>query len=51
MSTESNKRLVARYYEEIVNTGNVEAIEQFISSDYEEVRSSMCAVSVRPTLT
>jgi len=40
MSTESNKRLVARYYEEIVNTGNVEAIEQFISSDYEEVHEN-----------
>ena len=37
MSTESNRRLVRRYYEEIVNTGDTREIERFISPDYEEV--------------
>ncbi len=34
---EENKRLVRRYLEEVVNTGNVEALPQYISSDYVEV--------------
>jgi predicted ester cyclase len=37
MSTESNRRLVRRYYEEIVNTGDTREIERFISPDFEEV--------------
>ncbi|UCF36180.1 MAG: ester cyclase [Acidobacteriota bacterium] len=37
MSIEENKRLVRRYYEEVVNTGNVEDIAEFISPDYVEV--------------
>lgn len=32
-----NKRLVQRYYEEVVNTGAVEAVDQFVSPDYVEV--------------
>lgn len=37
MSTEQNKRLVRRYYEEVVSAGDVERIEAFISPDYVEV--------------
>ena len=37
MTTESNKQLVRRYYEEVVNTGNVEYIANFISPDYVEI--------------
>ena len=37
MSTEENKTLVRRYYEELVNTGNVEEIENFIAPEYVEV--------------
>ena len=37
MSTEANKRLVRRYIEEIVNTGDISAIEAFVSADYAEV--------------
>lgn len=34
MSTEENKRLVRRYVEEAVNTGNVDDLARFISPDY-----------------
>lgn len=34
MSIEENKRLVRRYDEEVLNTGNVDNIARFISSDY-----------------
>jgi predicted ester cyclase len=37
MSAKKNKKIVRRYYEEIVNTGNVEGIEEFISEQYAEV--------------
>jgi len=37
MSTEENKRLVRRYIEEIVNTGNVDKIAEFVSPDYIEM--------------
>ena len=37
MSTEENKLLVRRYYEDVVNTGNVDLIEKFISPEYSEV--------------
>ncbi len=37
MTTQKNKELVRRYYEEIVNTGDVNAISEFISPDYVEV--------------
>jgi len=37
MSTEENKQFVRRYYEEVVNTGNVDKIAEFISLDYVEV--------------
>ena len=40
MSTERNKNLVRRYYEEVVNTGNVGDIERFISPDYVEVHDN-----------
>ncbi len=35
--SEENKILVRRFYEEIVNTGNVDRIENFIAPEYEEV--------------
>ena len=37
MSTEENKLLARRFYEEVVNTGNVEELANLISPDYVEV--------------
>ena len=37
MSIIENKRLVRRFIEEVINTGNVENIEAFVSEDYTEV--------------
>ena len=41
MTTESNKRLVRRYYEDVVNTGKVEHIDEFVSADYAEVHDNV----------
>jgi predicted ester cyclase len=37
MSKENNKTIVRRFYEEVVNSGNVDEVEKFISPDYTEV--------------
>jgi predicted ester cyclase len=37
LSREQNKLLIRRYIEEIINTGNTDGIERFISPDYTEV--------------
>lgn len=37
MSTYVNKLLIKRYIDEIINTGNLDEIEQFISPEYVEV--------------
>lgn len=37
MSIDQNKQLIRRYIEEVINTGNVDGIERFISPDYVEV--------------
>ena len=37
MSLEENKRLVRRYIEEVISTGNVEDIGEFVSPDYESL--------------
>jgi predicted ester cyclase len=37
MSTTDNKLLVQRYIEEVINTGNVDKIDQFVSPEYVEV--------------
>jgi predicted ester cyclase len=37
MATTDNKLLIRRYIEEIINTGNVDKIDQFISPEYLEV--------------
>lgn len=37
MSLEDNKSFVRRFYEEVVNTGNVDLIESFISPEYTEI--------------
>lgn len=37
MSLEDNKRLVRRYYSDVVSTGAIGLIEQFIASNYAEV--------------
>jgi predicted ester cyclase len=37
MTIDENKLLVRRFIEEIINTGNVDAIEHFIAPDYTEV--------------
>jgi len=62
MSSQEKKLLVRRYIEEVVNTGNVDAIADFISRDYVEVltipnmpsvlkeQRSMCLVSAGPIL-
>ena len=36
MTIDENRQLVRRYYEEIVNTGNVDDIERFVSPNYVE---------------
>ena len=36
MSTEDNKKLVRRWLEEVVNTGDVDRIDEFIAPDYVE---------------
>jgi predicted ester cyclase len=41
MSTENNKRLVRRYIEEVVNTGNVEKLAEFLAPDYTEVYNNV----------
>jgi len=37
MKAEDNRSLVRRFYEEVVNTGNVDLIDRFLSPDYCEV--------------
>jgi predicted SnoaL-like aldol condensation-catalyzing enzyme len=37
MSTEDNKAIVRRFYQEVVNTGNVDGIEELVSDEYTEV--------------
>jgi predicted ester cyclase len=37
MSETDNKLLIRRYIEEVINTGNVETIEKYVSSDYTEI--------------
>jgi len=41
MSTDANKRLVCRYIEEVVNTGDVERLAEFIAQDYTEVYNNV----------
>lgn len=40
MSAGENKLFVRRYYEEVVNTGNVNELAEFISPDYVEVHNN-----------
>lgn len=37
MSIEENKLIVREYIEEVVNTGNIDIIEKYISKDYVEI--------------
>jgi predicted ester cyclase len=37
VSTDENKLLVRRYYEDVVNTGRVERLAEFVGPDYVEV--------------
>ncbi|HPG40180.1 MAG TPA: ester cyclase [bacterium] len=37
MSVEENKALIRRYIAELINTGNVDHVEEFISPDFTEV--------------
>jgi predicted ester cyclase len=37
MPSDENKLLVRRFYEEVVNTGNIDLIENFISPEYTEI--------------
>ncbi len=41
MSTVENKRLVRRYIEEVVNTGDVSRLAEFIAPDYVEVHNNV----------
>jgi predicted ester cyclase len=38
--TDENKSLVRRYYEEVVNTGDVNRVAEFISPDFVEVHNN-----------
>ena len=40
MSNKENKELVRSYYEQVVNTGEVDQITRFISPDYVEVQEN-----------
>ncbi len=40
MRNEENKKLVRRYYEEVVSTGAVDEVARFISPDYVEVHDN-----------
>ena len=37
MSVEENKKIVRGYIEEVINTGNVDLIDKYISADYTEI--------------
>ena len=37
MSTSENKRIILLYINEVINTGNVDNIEKYISPDYTEI--------------
>ena len=37
MAEADNKKLVRRYIEEVINSGNVSFVDQFVSSDYTEI--------------
>ena len=37
MSPSANKLIVQKYIEEVINTGNVDQIENFVSTDYTEI--------------
>jgi len=37
MSTSENKRIILLYINEVINTGNVDDIEKYISPDYTEI--------------
>ena len=41
MTLSENKQLVRRYYEEVVNTGDVGRLAEFISPDYVEVHDNV----------
>ena len=40
MSNNCNKSLVRQYYEQVVNTGDVDRLAEFISPDYVEVHNN-----------
>jgi predicted ester cyclase len=40
-SPDEKKSLVRRYYEEVVNTGNVDRVPEFIAPDYVEVHDNI----------
>jgi predicted ester cyclase len=39
MSLEENKRIVRRFYEEIVNTGKLDAIDRLVAPEYTEIHN------------
>lgn len=41
MSVEENKKIVRRYIEDIINTGNVEDIQKYIAADYVEIHEGI----------
>jgi predicted ester cyclase len=42
MSVNENKHLSRKYIEEVINTGNVEHIDQYVSPDYAEIFDGKC---------
>lgn len=48
MSSDDNKLLVRRYIEEVINTGNVGAMEEFIGAEYIEVHEGKrCQIGIQ----
>jgi len=41
MSTEDNKRIVRRWIEEVINTGDIARIDEFVAPDYVEVHDGV----------
>ena len=41
MAEEDNKQLIRRYIEEVINTGNIKMLPEFIGSDYVEIYNNV----------
>ena len=41
MAEEDNKQLIRRYIEEVINTGNIKMLPEFIGPDYVEIYNNV----------